>query len=203
MRIGPSPWTPGAARLAAVRGHALVMALLLLVVIGLTSAAAMRSATLAERSVNNVRLENLAQQHAEMALRYCESEMYKLPADRVQALQSVDRAAPPAPEDGDWKKPPTWTGASPASLAVPPGWWARANVTGALPVAPASAASAPAAVVPRPPRCFVEQVNLPSSSQNAYLVTARGYSPDFDEDPGTGVTRKGGSVWLQSLLLTE
>ncbi len=216
--LPPTPFVPPALRGGCVRvhvdvhGHALVMALLLLVVIGLTSAAAMRSATSSERSVNNVRLENLAQQHAEMALRYCESEMYKAAADRVPALQSVDRAMPPLPDEGDWKKPSTWVGGAPASLAVPAHWWARAGAAPSTPAAatapvstasPASPASVASAPVPQLPRCHVEQVSLPGSGQNAYLVTARGYSPDFEQDPSTARTLRGGSVWLQSLLLTE
>lgn len=162
------------------------MALILLVVIGLTGAAAMRTATSSERAVNNLRLENLSQQHAEMALRYCESEMYKPPASRIAALQSVDRANPGPPASGDWTRAGTWTAAQGGSVEVPGDWW-----------------SASVATASKRPRCYVEQVNLPSSGQDAYLVTARGYSPDFEEDSTSGTTLRGGSVWLQSLLLTE
>ena len=50
-------------------GVSLIIVLIMLVIIGLTSAAAMRNATSGEKVTNNIRLQNLAQQYAEAALR--------------------------------------------------------------------------------------------------------------------------------------
>ena len=58
-------------------GVSLIIVLIMLVIIGLTSAAAIRNATSGEKVTNNIRLQNLAQQYAEAALRYCEAELGK------------------------------------------------------------------------------------------------------------------------------
>ena len=77
-------------------GVSLIIVLIMLVIIGLTSAAAMRNATSGEKVTNNIRLQNLAQQYAEAALRYCEAEMLKASADRVPTLADLNISTTPA-----------------------------------------------------------------------------------------------------------
>lgn len=185
----------------AASGHALVMALVLLVVIGLTSVAAMRSAASTERAVSNARMENLSQQGAEMALRYCESEMYKDPSDRVPALQSVDATGAVEVKDGRWKLKATWSGANAPSVLVPSGWWSSAAASTNTTSSTSTSTTSATTTSPQP-RCFVERVFMPGTGLDAYLVTARGYTPDFAQDSSSQVTQ-GGSTWLQSFLLLE
>ena len=57
------------------RGVSLLIVLIMLVIIGLTSAASLRSASSNERISNNFRMHALAEQYAEAALRYCETQL--------------------------------------------------------------------------------------------------------------------------------
>lgn len=169
------------------QGSALIISLILLVVIGLTSAVVMRSTIASEQSTNSLRLEGTAQQYAEMALRYCESEMGKDPGDRVAALQSIDADSAGDVSTGKWTQTTTWVGTSLSALDVPDDWLS----SGSGSVKPVTK-----------PQCVVEKVNLDSKVE-AFLVTARGHSPDFEADPTTGRARRGSSVWLQSFLVIE
>jgi Tfp pilus assembly protein PilX len=107
-------------------GVSLIIVLIMLVIIGLTSAAAMRSATSAEKVTNSVRLQNLAQQYAEAALRYCEAQL-ALPAP----VATLDAANIVTTYSGDpnppvaWQNTQTWGGGggANASLTVTPASW--------------------------------------------------------------------------------
>lgn len=58
----------------ASRGISLIIVLIMLVIIGITGATAMRTATSEQRATNNLRMETIAQQYAEAALRICEGQ---------------------------------------------------------------------------------------------------------------------------------
>ena len=53
----------------------------------------------------------------------------------------------------------------------------------------------------RRPVCLVERVAW-SAGQEAYLVTARGFSPGHQQD-AAGATTAGAAVWLQSTLVAD
>jgi type IV pilus assembly protein PilX len=165
---------PARARLAArVRGFSLIIAMLMLAVIGLASAAIMRNATSADQVANNNRLQTQASQYAQLALRFCESQLALPASSRRVALQ------PPA-------TPPAWT--------VQADWTAR-GVAHTL-----AAAEIGSTVHPHvPPQCLVEAAAMP----NVYTVTARGFSADYKADPGTGATRNGSAVWLQATIYAD
>ena len=55
-------------------GVALIVALVVLVIIGLTSAAVMRGALNSDLVTNNTRVQALASQAAQVALKYCEDQ---------------------------------------------------------------------------------------------------------------------------------
>ena len=57
------------------QGVSLIIVLIMLGVIALTSAAALRSASSSERVGNNFRMQQLAFGYAEAALRYCETQV--------------------------------------------------------------------------------------------------------------------------------
>ena len=57
------------------RGFSLIIAMLMLAVIGLASAAIMRNATSGDQVANNNRLQTQANQYAQLALRFCESQL--------------------------------------------------------------------------------------------------------------------------------
>jgi len=184
------PVGPPAARQA---GVSLIIVLIMLVIIGLTSAAAMRNATSGQKVTNNIRLQNLAQQYAEAALRHCEAEMLKADADRVGTLAEANITTTPvgtADAATGWGRAASWTGA---------GGIAATKTT--LPEARVK--SLDSSFRPsRLPECVVERQGLADGSL-AYVITARGFSPGYTADGVSGVTTAGSVVWLQSTVLLD
>ena len=184
-------------RQARHRGSVLVIAMILLVVIGLTALASMRRAVSNQRAVNNLRLEGLAQQFAEMGLRYCEDQMQlSNGSDRATAyLQGLDSAT--AGTQTVWSQATSW----PAPLA-PGATSSAAPATGPMAVhvpddwvSTLAAGSQPFKLKAKP-QCLVEKVSVTGGS--LYRITARGFSPDYVEDVTTRGTVQGSVVWLQS-----
>ena len=73
----------------ASQGVSLIIVLIMMIIIGITAATAMRSATSEQRATNNQRVEAIALQYAEAALRYCENEMKKANSLRVSTLHNA------------------------------------------------------------------------------------------------------------------
>jgi type II secretory pathway pseudopilin PulG len=160
---------------ARARGFSLIVAMLMLAVIGLASAAIMRNAVSGDQVANNNRLQTQANQYAQLALRFCEAQLALPPVSRVVSL--LPGANPPA-----WSVQRNWTGA---------------GAGGAHTLA---AAEIGATVPPRvAPQCLMEAASLPGT----YTVTARGFSADFKADPVTAATRTGSAVWLQATLYAD
>lgn len=165
------------------RGVSLIIVLIMLAVIGLVSAAAMRSASSNEMVARNVRYQWLAQQQAEAALRYCEGQL-RLPAEeRVVSLRDVVPAALEPPTG--WTMPASWSGQGAAG----------ANLT-ALP----TDLIGPSNLTQVAPQCLVERRTW--SAGEAYRVTARGYSANYSRD-SQGYTSAGMVSWLQMELLIQ
>lgn len=168
----------------------LIIVLIMVVVIGLTSAAAIRNATSGEKLTDNIRLQNLAQQYAEAALRFCEAELSK--ADGTRTLgwnenEIIQTAAGTADAATGWGQTATWlgTGGAAASLTLVP----KSVIQ-----------SIDSAFKPPPqPQCVVEK-QLMADANVAYVITARGFSPGYTADSATGRTLSGSVVWLQSMV---
>ena len=161
-------------RRAGARGFSLIIAMLMLAVIGLASAAIMRNATSGDQVANNNRLQTQANQYAQFALRFCETQMAQAPGDRSVALLPV--ASPPA-----WTVQRNWTRSGSGAHTL-------------------AAREIGSATQPRvAPQCLMEATVVP----DVYTVTARGFSADFKADPGTGATRSGSAVWLQATIYAE
>ena len=164
-----------ASPVAGARGFSLIIAMLMLAVIGLASAAIMRNATSGDQVANNNRLQTQANQYAQLALRFCEAQMALAPGDRAVTL--LPSASTPA-----------WT---------VHGNWTKPGAGGAHTLAPAEIGGA---VLPRvAPQCMVEATAL----ANVYTVTARGFSADYQADKSSGATRSGSTVWLQGTVYAE
>ncbi len=170
------------------QGMSLIVVLIMLIVIGITAASAMRSATSEQRVTNNVRLESTAQQYAEAALRYCETELQRASAARTATLRTNVVPTTTFALSG-WEHSLTWTAnngrASATRTTVPDAQLGNANTE--LP--------------PTRPQCVVERQARPSGTgtYEITVVTARGFSPDYAAD-GNGKTIRGSVVWLQSIL---
>ena len=169
-------------------GISLIIVLIMLVIIGLTSAAALRNATSNERMTNNVRMQNLAQQYADAALRYCESELSKADAARVATLQETNIVSTAFGAATAWNRADTWVGAGGASGSL--------TTVPELQIKSSDSSFRPAVL----PQCVAEKQAL-EDTKIAYVVTARGFSPDYTADSGTGATTGGSVVWLQSTLV--
>ena len=160
---------------APARGFSLIIAMLMLAVIGLASAAIMRNATSGDQVANSNRLQTQANQYAQLALRFCESQLALASSMRSVALL-------PAATPAAWTVQGNWSGTHP-------------NVAHTL-----VAAEIGSAVLPRvAPQCVMEATAVP----NVYTLTARGFSADFKADPGTGATRNGSIVWLQATIYAD
>jgi Tfp pilus assembly protein PilX len=165
----------GARPPAGTRGFSLIIAMLMLAVIGLASAAIMRNATSGDQVAINNRLQTQAGQYAQLALRFCEMQLAQAPAARSATL--FDAATPAA-----------WTTRS---------YWTTSGSNSAHTLSATDMASS---VQPRvAPQCMMEGTALP----HVYTVTARGFSPDFHADSGTGATRSGSVVWVQATVYAD
>lgn len=166
------------------RGVSLIIVLIMMIIIGITAATAMRSATSEQRATNNMRVEASALQYAEAALRYCENEMRENPVDRPSTLQpaNIFSSTGPGPSDSGWGDPATWTGSTGRASA------SRTEVPNSV------IQDSTDTVLPnKNPECVVENMN-----GYGMVITARGYSPDYAKD-GSGYTTSGAVVWLQSI----
>lgn len=183
------------------RGISLIIVLILMVVIGLTSAAAMRGATSGQRLTNNVRAENTAQQYAEAALRYCETELQRLdpaPPATQPRPNSLLRAVIPknnmnvAIPRSTWEQPGAWTGAAGVGDAI-----TRTALNDAQFYTAGLSSYRPS----KAPECVVEVQTLGGAITpfNVTVVTSRGFSSDYAADL-SGNTIQGSVVWLQSIL---
>lgn len=188
---------------SAQRGISLIIVLILVVVIGLTASSAMRSATSSQRVTNNVRMDNMAQQYAEAALRFCEAQMAipntipaPIPARDGRLLNPplVDFNAGVAPA---WLNPVSWRGAAAAPMVPIHAAATRIALTAGQ-VSSAASSYTPTKL----PECIVEiqRIGGVATPFNVTVVTARGFSTDYREDAATGATTNGSVVWLQSIL---
>ncbi len=175
------------------QGISLIIVLIMMVVIGLTAASAMRNATSGQRVTNNARMDSLATQYAESALRYCEAQLQIPDANlaplpvRVNSLRDANIPTTTFVASG-WEQTVTWVGVGGASAT-------RTS----LPAAQYSTAGVSTNVPARAPECVVEHQVIGSPTFAVTVVTARGFSPDYEAD-GSGNTKRGSVVWLQSIL---
>lgn len=164
-------------------GIVLVVALILLAVMTLSAVASFRGVLTADVFSNNVRTHALALQSAEQALRYCEAQLaLPVPEVPVQPLPATGSGEPQLWQDlSTWQGLPAMASPVPAALVQTVG-----SPVGAGPV----------------PQCLIEEMLLPrvkgSTESAAFLVTARGFSPDYQHD-ALG-TPTGAEVWVQSVI---
>lgn len=178
-------------------GISLIIVLIMMVIIGITAASAMRNATSSERATNNQRLDNVAQQYAEVALRYCEGQLRLPDAQRVATLQNavIPSIILGGTATTGWETVSSWIGnpggapgdASATRTSVPAAYLSAGN-----------ASWIPAAALV--PQCIAEIHQMSALSTATFtVVTARGFSPDYASDVN-GQTTSGAVVWLQSIL---
>lgn len=155
------------------RGFSLVMVLILLGALALASAHTLKSASGSEKVATSFRMQALALQSAEQALRYCEAQLLLSDAQRVGVLRDA---------------------ALPVTTAAAPAWTRAALWSSGALASPAVGAGTPS------PVCMAEKQTV--SSGQVHVVTARGLSPDWRGDTAAA-TLGGSAVWLQSIVLIQ
>jgi Tfp pilus assembly protein PilX len=169
------------------RGVALIVVMVMLVIIGLMSASIMRGALSADVVANNARAQNLAMQAAQIALHFCENSI----PPKAGATLSIHAAH--ADNDGNpltaaptyWNEFSSWF---PVSGRI-------ATVMDVSLMQSADSSFAPSQL----PECLAEKIVLEDGVTEAVVVTARGFSPDYQQD-SSGRGTAGSVVWLQSTL---
>lgn len=167
------------------RGIILAVVLIMLVVISLMAATSMRNALSSEGISGNIRLNQLATQAAEVALRYCEAAVVQI----VNNTGSI--VALPAIQDLDTS--PKWAGGTAT-------WDVTPSVAFALPLAAVNDGAT--SIYLRPPECMVERLAPAGTAEynTTFVVTARGFGPDVPAAAADRVRPAGNEVFLQSTI---
>jgi type IV pilus assembly protein PilX len=134
-------------------GVVLIVVLIMLVVIGLVSATAMRGALTADQISNNARLESLAKQAAQIALRFCETAV----TEKTITIQAA--AATEAKQA--WRTYSNWGGTKPIATTLTKDYMKSTD-----------SAFTPSSL----PQCMAE---VSPDSAALTIVTARGFGPDY------------------------
>lgn len=167
------------------QGVVLIMSLLMLVIVSLLATTTMKSALSSESISGGVRLNQLAHQAAEMALRHCE--------DAVFNHANGTAALPPGLTIQNFNATPSWQGGSTTWDQINPAIYALA-------LTDVNNSGAP---YKRPPECLVEHLAATGTPEHnlVFVVTARGFGPEVTA-PGNATDRRpaGSEVFLQSTL---
>lgn len=155
-----------------------MVALIVLVIIGLTSAAVMRGSLSTDLIANNARTQTLAMQAAQIAMRYCEDEAMKT----SPAIDVLDAAVDD--DHAEWRTYASWSADGKVNT-VPKDYFESDHGTFTL----------DASLLPQ---CIVQKKVI--DTKVARVVTVRGFSPDYSVDEKTGFTQSGSVVWLQSII---
>jgi ribose 5-phosphate isomerase RpiB len=150
----------------------------MLVIIGFVSVSVMRNAASADVVSNNARAQTQANQYAQIAEKFCES----------QVLYATTRAG-------------HLTGGTGVYWQTFANWYPGTGTTAAHTLSSAELAAAAAGNnIPIPaalPQCMSEDTVI--GGRAAYVVTSRGFSLDYRAD-SKGNTTTGSVVWLQAIV---
>jgi type IV pilus assembly protein PilX len=164
----------------AERGVALIVAMIVLVIIGLTSVSVMRGALSSDQLVNNSRVQTLASQAAQIALRYCEAQ-----ANAPSLPPGFNLGASAGANDMDWLKYSNWSSGNNIVNDVPDEYMETAESTfGAT----------------KAPQCIAQCTVLPDAKTKVLQTNSRGFSPDYSDEDADGYADSGSVVWLQSTV---
>jgi Tfp pilus assembly protein PilX len=171
-------------------GVVLVVALILIAVIGVSSAMAMRLSLFSDMVSKNMRAQNLALQAAELALRYCERQVALDPGG-VTMISGMGTEL-------EWQEADRWASAQtvpPEQLGTAAGYRTPPQCLVRL----FSVDEFLAAWPPAPDSISADSKGYSSDYVVLHRITARGFSPDFARDENDQAIA-GAEVWLQSLV---
>lgn len=173
----------------AQRGVVLPLALFLLVVMTIIGIMVISNSTQSDKSVQSLRSNAIAQQGAEIALRYCENAVMtnkdnltsttdeKNLYDSISATGILSQDA----TDALWRNKANWAATKPGYAAIPATAYQK-STSGDIKTAP---------------QCLIQKLG-----SNSYLITARGFGNDAAFN-SNGTVKTGAEVWLQSVITPE
>lgn len=187
------------------QGVVLIVALIMMAVIAISSAAAIKAVTAQDLVGSNQRNQSMALQAAESGLRYCEALVTtaKLTAGQAALLPKIQEAVPMnyAPTDASgnpqrpkqhWETIGNWIGGNKRSFELPETFKFDRGQS-----------------YDRRPECLIERLDLkvidkdfvggPPIKMEAFQITVRGFSPDYTEN-ANGIPATGAVIWLQSTV---
>jgi Tfp pilus assembly protein PilX len=169
-------------------GMVLIVAMVMLVVIGLASVAIMRNALGTDLVSDNNRQHAQALQAAQAALRYCEAQVVTDGSTYKPAAAAASIA------DENWNNYDNWKEKDAAkSEAV-----AKQEVSSAFIEATAANTADYAKRSGLNPQCMSQYRTL--TSGQVIVITARGFSQNYQPNETTDRTEAGAVVWLQSIV---
>lgn len=179
-------------------GVVLVIALILLVVISLLAATSMHNAASTESAASNVRSTELANDAADIALRYCEDHVLTVMGGSNPPTTTPTAATSP-PSPIIWgpsdPAPPRWK-----NTAV---WDSTASVAFTLPLDKVNKLGL-SATYKRSPECLIETQTISGLPANvltntsSFVITARGFGPEILAPDATRARPEGTESWVQS-----
>ena len=208
LTIRPLLRQPGARQ----TGVVLIVAMIMLIIVSLLAAIAVRNATSSEGINANLRQTQLATQAAETALRYCEDAAIYVVNDPDGTGTGTDTFTVHAPSPS----PPTGAparlllthirtapnGTDTPTSTIPANWDTTTdNGQLVLPLATVNLAGV-STTFARPPECMIERArpDVAQSYLSVLTVTARGFGPEVAPADGSRSRPVGSEVWLQSTL---
>ncbi|MFT3858787.1 MAG: hypothetical protein QM742_15255 [Aquabacterium sp.] len=164
-------------------GVVLVVVLVLLVMVTFMSVSVMRSSLGSDLLTNNNRMQTLAMEVAQTALRFCENDLRKTSGAVLFTDNPQVMAKATSKDTMAWTVKNNWVGGAPKAKALS----ADQLKSEKTPIVPS-----------KMPECMAE---FDPQADGVVVVTARGFSPDYTEDADTKTLKSGSVVWLQSRFL--
>ena len=183
-------------------GVVLAVAMIMLIIVSLLAAVAVRNATSSEGINANLRQTQLATQAAESALRYCEDAAINTVNDGTGTFAFTSSGGTAITNLALTHIIAAPVGNNTPTSVLPANWDTTTN-NGQLilPIATVNL-SGVSTTFARPPECMIER-GIPDAA-NSYLnvltVTARGFGPEVAAADSSRSRPVGSEVWLQSTV---
>ena len=174
------------------QGYALVIAIILMLVMAFAALAAVQTSGMDNSVNNNTRARVQALQAAEGVMNYCRTQLLNGPTAANPTLMKV--IADTGDDALNWMASGSWSSGNP-----------MLNTLESMPIFTAAQTNTLSSAAPDPV-CLIEDVTTFTQNNSAglmlvaYKITARGYSPNYQED-GTGTQLTGSQGWLQSIVV--
>ena len=183
-------------------GVVLAVAMIMLIIVSLLAAIAVRNATSSEGINANLRQTQLATQAAETALRYCEDAAINTVNEGTGTFAFTGPGGSAITNLALTNIIAAPTGTNTPTSALPANWDTTTdNGQLILPLATVNL-SGVSTTFARPPECMIERArpDVAQSYLSVLTVTARGFGPEVAAAANSRSRPVGSEVWLQTTL---